>query len=251
MLHVHIGETVVCVVFGIVKKVAVPFLLSTAFIDQFMKGIFSVERTLVVYNAQAASILMVHDASINNHARTGTRNVAGGSVLYVETEEQEHVMRVATATTLQPISETPVLFNTSASKIVQIDSYRPFRQQFPCFVARGMVHVFPGRSFRILTANVSSFVINLAKYQWVAVACPPFLEMFHNIKGEPPSYSVSTLPTYPSTSCTISRHQSTSNRCFDTTLSRKMTMTPSTTIGERKWRLQTNTKITDRNSWAY
>lgn len=39
--------------------------------------------------------------------------------------------------------------------------------------------VFLGRSFRILTANVSIFVINSAKHQLFSLACPSLVRVIH------------------------------------------------------------------------
>lgn len=45
----------------------------------------------------------------------------------METERQKHVMRVATATAQQEMSQTQVLVDTEGGKIVQVDLYSPFR----------------------------------------------------------------------------------------------------------------------------
>lgn len=74
---------------------------------------------------------MLHEASENNRTLTRRGKETDGSISAVETEEQEHIVRVTTATTLQPVFETPVLDNTNASGIVQIDLGRPFEQQYP------------------------------------------------------------------------------------------------------------------------
>lgn len=104
MLHVHMGETSVRVVFEIVKNLTVTILLGTKFIDKFVVEIFPAEKKIVLYNSQLVRILIVPVASKDNETTTKTGDVTDGSVLTVETEDEKRVLRVARATTLQPMS---------------------------------------------------------------------------------------------------------------------------------------------------
>lgn len=115
------GETVVRVVFGIVKNLAFPILLGTQFIGKFFKGILPAKSKIVPYNSQPVPILMVYEASSDNRTTTRTTDETDGSVMPVKTEEQEHFVRVARAMTLQPMFTIPFLVRTSTSEIGQVD----------------------------------------------------------------------------------------------------------------------------------
>lgn len=100
----------------------------TSFIDKFGIGIFPTEGKIAPYNSQPVSILIVHEASDDNQTIKRTTDVTDSSVLTVETEEQRHVLSIAKETKLQPMSETPVLLNKSASGTAKIDFCTPFGQ---------------------------------------------------------------------------------------------------------------------------
>lgn len=101
-------------------------------------------------------------------------------MLVVGRQEQEYVVRVVTSMTLQPMSETPVIFNTIASGIVQLDSYTPFGQQYPCKAAREIMDLIPRKSFRFLIDNASTSAVNLAKHQRAATRYPVPLATMQN-----------------------------------------------------------------------
>lgn len=62
-------DCIVTIVFGIVRNLAVAILrnlavavlLETSFKDRFMKGIFSFERKLVLYNSKPVPLLAIKD----------------------------------------------------------------------------------------------------------------------------------------------------------------------------------------------
>lgn len=95
VLYVHAGESCVRVSFGIGKYLAVPVQLGTLFIEKFVKEIVLPKREIFSYNLQAIPILTVQMVSINNGTRTRAADVVDGSVLTVETEEQEYLLHVA------------------------------------------------------------------------------------------------------------------------------------------------------------
>lgn len=128
---------------------------------------------------------MVHEASADNQAASKSNKITDNTKLAVETKEQENVMPVVSVTILQPMSETPVVVNKSASEIVQVELYTPFRQEHSCTAALGIMDVFSGRPFCIRTANTTSFVINLAKHQCVAMTCRLVFKI--NQKNDQPS----------------------------------------------------------------
>lgn len=99
--------------------------------------------------------------------------------------------RVRKATTLQPISEEPLLVNTNTSGIVQVETYTPLGQPDPCMAAPRILYVFSGMPFENLIENAWSSVISLEKNQRVPITCPAFLELIHKGNGQPSSYSLS------------------------------------------------------------
>lgn len=68
---------------------------------------------------------MLQKVPVDKQTITKNTNKTDGNKLAVEKEEQKHVVRVATTTTLQPRSEAPVLVNTNTGVMVQVDSYTP------------------------------------------------------------------------------------------------------------------------------
>lgn len=91
ILHIHLGDTRVSVMFRIFKKLALLVLFETTFIDRFVEGIFPTERKIFPYNLQPLSILKIHEVSVENRIETRKINVFDGAVQAVRTEEQEHV----------------------------------------------------------------------------------------------------------------------------------------------------------------
>lgn len=234
MLLVRIGEARVGVVFGFVKFLAVGFLLGTSFMDWFVSGILSTKRKIVLYNSQLVLIIMVHEASVQNQPITRDINRSDGSVFAEKAVEQEHIVRVARAMILQPMSETPVLLNTNASIIVEVDTYPPLGRHYTCKTVCGVIDVFRRRPFRNLIGNISSSATNLAKHEQVAITCQTLLIIIQNKIYEPFFYSVSqllpdsvnvvhykTAPTIP-------------NKCINMRASNSVKMNASTTIGARK-----------------
>lgn len=59
MLYVRMGGTLVRVLAGIVKKLAVSVLFGTYFITEFVKGIFLAKKMIISYRSQSKPILMV------------------------------------------------------------------------------------------------------------------------------------------------------------------------------------------------
>lgn len=49
MLHLSFGEAQTRVVFGVVKQLSAPMLLSTSFIDKYFESIFAEEMKIVPY----------------------------------------------------------------------------------------------------------------------------------------------------------------------------------------------------------
>lgn len=134
--------------------------------------------------------------------------------------------------------------NKKASKLIQVDLYTPFWQQYQFMTAGGFIDVFPGRPFRILIAHASSSVINLAQNQRVAIRCLPPLEVNHN-KNDEPFLHVVLQPISDYVNVVHYRPGPTVNRKFiNMSLSNNKTINPSTTIAVRKWRLATDTRIT-------
>lgn len=113
LLHVRMEETCVLVLLGIVKNLAVPALLGTHFIDEFVEVINPAERNIVTYSSQAMPILMAHETSNYIWRTKRTADVSDSSILTLESYKKRHVLRVARATAPDPISETPVLVNIS------------------------------------------------------------------------------------------------------------------------------------------
>lgn len=77
--------------------------------DRFVKGIFPTGREIGSYNTQLVPILMVPEASSDNSTATRKNDVTDGSVMAVEAEGEEHVLRVVRDKTLRTILETPSL----------------------------------------------------------------------------------------------------------------------------------------------
>lgn len=162
MLHPRVGETRVCHLFGIVKNLAFPVLFVTYFIDRTQKRAFPAGRKLFPYNLQPVAILIVHEASVAKRITRRTTNVTNGSVLDSEANEQQYVVRVVRTTTLQWISEPPVLVSPKRK--------RSCTSRF-VYIFRTTMAVYSGscnhghsriRRFRILIENVLTFVINLS-----------------------------------------------------------------------------------------
>lgn len=88
-LQVRMGETCMCVMFGIVKYLAVPVLLGASFNGKFVKRILLTKKKILPYTLQLLPTMMVHEASDDNRIITRTTNIIKGSVLAMETEEQK------------------------------------------------------------------------------------------------------------------------------------------------------------------
>lgn len=119
MLLVRMAEACVLVVFVMLRNLTVSFLLGSFFINWFVKKILPAQRRIVPYSLQPVQILLVDEASDDSRTIASTTNETYGSLLAVVTEEQEEVVRVVGATTIQPMFETLVLVNTNASGAVQ------------------------------------------------------------------------------------------------------------------------------------
>lgn len=195
-LHVRMGEAIVHVLLGIFKNLAVPVLRGTFHIKDFVKRILPSEEKIVPYCLQPVPTLRIHKASIDIRTIGRSPNGTDGSVLTVKAEEEKHALCVARATTLEPMSETPVLSNTSAGGIVQAGFYKPFEHHYPCMTARGIIDILPRIAFRILSSHASNSLINSAKHQRILITCPPPLEIFDYKNEEHSPYSeLQTLPT--------------------------------------------------------
>lgn len=61
VLLVQIGESRICVLFGIVRKLVVPALLSMSFTNKVSNGISPGERKIVLFNSSPVPIIVVHE----------------------------------------------------------------------------------------------------------------------------------------------------------------------------------------------
>lgn len=61
VLHVQTEESGICAILGIFKKLAVPVLLGTPFINIFIIAIFRSERKIFPFNSSPVPILMVNE----------------------------------------------------------------------------------------------------------------------------------------------------------------------------------------------
>lgn len=109
------------------------------------------------------------------------------------------MVRTTRATTLQPTSKIAVLAIKSASRILPVDTYKPFEKQYQCMAVYGIKDVFPERRFYVLSANGSNSVIPKSNNQPLVTSCQSPLHFVQNKNHEVFWYPVShMLPNFGS-----------------------------------------------------
>lgn len=86
VLYVRIGESLVRVMFGIVRNLAVPALLGTSLIDKFNKGIIPTKPNIILFSSLPVLILLIHGATNEGTAEEEIMEAVDITLLLVEPE---------------------------------------------------------------------------------------------------------------------------------------------------------------------
>lgn len=153
--------------FGVIRNLAVPVLLSTSFVDQCIEDIFPGELKMVPFNASAVPIIILFKTETENIEEQQDETV---SKIMPDYEFTKELVRVANTIIPKPLSESSVLVATKTKSIVHLDALRQFKQSYPCKELCGVLDVYPRRLFHIIVAKASNSVMKIVKYQRVATA---------------------------------------------------------------------------------
>lgn len=122
ILHLPLGEPRACVIFGVMKKLAVPELLRTTFIENVLKWIHPAEKMIVSYHSLPLPFQMVHVAK--REAEKSTMDIRqinnqDPTMLVTPTSTEPRYTTIVRVVALKAICDTSVFVCKHAAHLIK------------------------------------------------------------------------------------------------------------------------------------
>lgn len=178
--------------FDILKKLAVPVLLGTTFIDRVVRSIHPTGKVIVPHHYTKACILIINETRISaeknkSHKR---QNFEEDVALFVTPAWGDHKnIAVSGQIVLKAMCETPVLVFTKSVSIIEANICQNVARNPTCLRAKGIMSVYQCCPFHITIAKIGKIDVHISKHKNGAEAANAPLEIVY-MRHDPYSYAM-------------------------------------------------------------